>query len=272
MQKFSLKSVAITTLAVISLTACNQAPINTTESEQIPTNDVIQSEPENEVKEIKEIVFEEETDLYTIDVVSPEINWYPELNQYIKAMIDNDISSFKEEVTNDEWYEQDIEDPMMRHGYYSRFEIITFTSKLFSAKFNNSIYYGGAAHPMSYTNVINYDLEKNKNFEIADLFVEESPYVAALSDFCINDFNFRISQGDEWLGDSDWIAEGAGPKESNFIAFNLTAEGLLITFDAYQVAAYAAGPQEVLIPYSELQEILRDDLPLEFDYADYMYS
>jgi hypothetical protein len=31
---------------------------------------------------------------------------------------------------------------------------------------------------------------------------------------------------------------------------------LLITFDEYQVAAYAAGPQTVVVPYSELKGLI----------------
>jgi hypothetical protein len=32
-----------------------------------------------------------------------------------------------------------------------------------------------------------------------------------------------------------------------------------ITFDPYQVAAYAAGPQNVLVPFSALKEIIKPD-------------
>jgi hypothetical protein len=37
---------------------------------------------------------------------------------------------------------------------------------------------------------------------------------------------------------------------------------LQITFDAYQVAAYAAGPQEVVVSYSVLKPIIKPDGPL----------
>jgi len=43
---------------------------------------------------------------------------------------------------------------------------------------------------------------------------------------------------------------------------NLEAEGLRITFDPYQVAAYAAGPQVLFIPYSELQSISNPQGPI----------
>jgi hypothetical protein len=37
---------------------------------------------------------------------------------------------------------------------------------------------------------------------------------------------------------------------------------LLITFDEYQVAPYAAGPQKVAIPYSELRALINPQGPL----------
>jgi hypothetical protein len=42
----------------------------------------------------------------------------------------------------------------------------------------------------------------------------------------------------------------------------ITKKGLWITFDPYQVAAYAAGPQTVLVPYSALKDIIKPDGPV----------
>ena len=292
MNNLSVKFLVITSLFAIFSTGCEQAPtaivaesevdgqVNEEtieieeESLEIETELAIEEFEDDAISDDKftEIVINEETDFYVIDVIYPETKTFPELDKYIETKIMIDIENFKKDITNEEWYEQDIEDSAMRHGDFVRIEVLAFTPQLFSARIHNSIYYGGAAHPMPYTEVINYNLETNKNLLLSDFFVYGSDYIAELSDFCINDFNFRLSLGDEWLGDIEWIINGAGPEEINFRAFNLTPEGILITFDAYQVAAYAAGTQEVLIPYSELQEILRDDLPLEFDHEDYMYN
>jgi hypothetical protein len=37
---------------------------------------------------------------------------------------------------------------------------------------------------------------------------------------------------------------------------------LWVTFDPYQVAPYAAGPQYVLVPYSALKDIIKADGPI----------
>ena len=56
--------------------------------------------------------------------------------------------------------------------------------------------------------------------------------------------------------------EGAAPTPENYKSWNMQPDGLRITFDPYQVAAYAAGPQTVFVPYSELGDIMRPDGPL----------
>jgi hypothetical protein len=55
------------------------------------------------------------------------------------------------------------------------------------------------------------------------------------------------------------VIRGAGPLEKNFSVFNITKDGLLITFTTYQVASYADGPQEVFIPYRELKDYLNPE-------------
>jgi len=39
-------------------------------------------------------------------------------------------------------------------------------------------------------------------------------------------------------------------------------QGLLITFDTYQVAPGAAGPQKIVVPYSELTAVIDPQGPL----------
>ena len=38
--------------------------------------------------------------------------------------------------------------------------------------------------------------------------------------------------------------------------------GIGITFDAYQVGPYAAGPQFVMVPYSALKDIINPEGPI----------
>lgn len=134
---------------------------------------------------------------------------------------------------------------------------------IISVYFGNGTYAGGA-HPNANSFVLNYDLKNGKELSLADLFLPNSNYLKKISDYSIKDLK---KQGSDEFSDDEWIARGAGAKLENYRSWNLTEEGLQITFDQYQVAAYVAGPQEVTIPYSELRGILKT-----FDFAPLQYA
>lgn len=58
------------------------------------------------------------------------------------------------------------------------------------------------------------------------------------------------------MTDADWIASGTGENRANYQNFVLTDTELVFIFPPYQVAAYAAGPQEARIPLAELTDLL----------------
>jgi hypothetical protein len=115
-------------------------------------------------------------------------------------------------------------------------------------------YLPGAAHIHTTSRAINYDLQNGQPITLADLFRPGAPYLQTLSALSIQDLRERQLLGWE---------EGALPREENFQTWNLTPEGLLITFDEYRVASYTAGPQAVLIPYERLSDIADPDGPMK---------
>ncbi|MDQ3011120.1 MAG: DUF3298 and DUF4163 domain-containing protein [Acidobacteriota bacterium] len=122
---------------------------------------------------------------------------------------------------------------------------------------NFGIYnYTGGAHGNTNSVTINYDLNRGVILKLADLFQPNSNYLKVISGYCAKE----IKKSD--MTDAEWIRGGASPKAGNYRSWNITPEGLQITFDAYQVAAYAAGPQEVVVPYSALKTITKPDGPL----------
>lgn len=108
-------------------------------------------------------------------------------------------------------------------------------------RFSEETFTGGA-HPSHYTKTFNYDLKNNKILKLADLFKPNSKYLQKLS---------KLSK--EKLEDNLDFEDGIKPLAKNFSNFLITPKGLIIYFNEYQVASYAAGPQEILIPYSELK-------------------
>ncbi len=117
---------------------------------------------------------------------------------------------------------------------------------LWSLKFNFSGYAAGAAHPYLYSITVNYDLGQGRQLLLSDLFLPNSDYLKTISNYCIA----QLSKRDIGF---DGFSQGAEPTSENYRNWNITRDGLMITFDEYQVAPYAAGPQTIVVPYSELQ-------------------
>lgn len=126
---------------------------------------------------------------------------------------------------------------------------------LWSFKFDFSFFTAGAAHPGLYSLTVNYDLGQGRQLALSDLFLPNSNYLETISNTCIAELKKQP------YSDSFFL-DGAKPTPENYRNWNLTTDGLMITFDEYQVAPYAAGPQTVVVPYSELMGVIDPQGPL----------
>ncbi len=127
------------------------------------------------------------------------------------------------------------------------------TSGLLSVLYKINYYVSGAAHPNQYALSLNLDIANARALKLADLFKSGTNYLQVLSNYCIQDLKKRNAL--EW-------DTGALPGEENYRTWNITPDGLLISFDPYEVASYAMGPQAVTIPYADLKEIIDPTGPL----------
>jgi hypothetical protein len=113
----------------------------------------------------------------------------------------------------------------------------------------------GGAHPATFHRSFNYDLQAGEFLELQDLFLPGAPYLERIAGLSLASLRAR----DQVFPDFE---SGAAAQPENYAVWNLAPAGLLILFEEYQVAPYAAGPQEVEIPYHELGELLDPDGPL----------
>jgi hypothetical protein len=135
------------------------------------------------------------------------------------------------------------------------YELLSPPGDILSLKFNVSGYSDGAAHPYHYSQTLTFDLGHGEKINLERLFLRGTDYLQPISDYC----KAQLSKRDIAF---DAFVTGADPTQENYRNWNLTRDGLLITFDEYQVAPYAAGPQTVLIPYAALKDILDPQGPL----------
>jgi len=171
-------------------------------------------------------------------------------NQRLTALVSKEVDTFRQNFLQNTA-------PTVNNGSSLdvTYKLVWQSGDLWSIKFDFSFYSDGAAHPGLYSITLNYDLGQGKELALADLFLPNSSFLEVISTYCIAE----LSKQPFFDGP---FSEGAQPTPENYHNWNMTPDGLLITFDEYQVAPYAAGPQTVTVPYNTLKSILNPHGPL----------
>jgi Protein of unknown function (DUF3298)/Deacetylase PdaC len=181
-------------------------------------------------------------------------------NQLAHALVTKKVAGFKKDMAGEESEEPRPEGSMGSDLTVS-FTVTLAQDDLVSIKFDVGSYYQGAAHPNSYSDVLNYDLKNGQQLKLSDLFKPGAKYLQAIATYCIADLKKQMKASDGSV-DNEIIERGAAPTAKNYQSWNITKRGLGINFDAYQVGPYAAGPQFVLVPYANLKELINPDGPV----------
>jgi hypothetical protein len=127
--------------------------------------------------------------------------------------------------------------------------------QVLSILFEVVTYFGGA-HPGMHHQAINFDFSSGRFLGLEDLFRPDVDYLSVIADYSIQE----LKKNQEILFED--FEQYASPEPENYSVWSLTPQGLLIIFEEYQVAPYAAGPQSVLVPYSALEGVLDPDGPV----------
>jgi hypothetical protein len=171
-------------------------------------------------------------------------------NQRISDLVEKEV---------DVWRQGFLQNPVppMTSGSFLEvtYTLISQYDEIWSLKFDFHFYSDGAAHPGSYSMTINYDLGRGGELALGDLFLSGSSYLEAISEYCIAE----LSKQPFFDGA---FTTGADPTLENYRNWNIMPEGLMITFDTYQVAPGAAGPQVVVVPYDRLKSLANPQGPL----------
>jgi Protein of unknown function (DUF3298) len=199
--------------------------------------------------------------MYEVAAYYPQINGSSnpnteKLNELMRVLVTRKVAEFRKEMvpTPDD---EPRPEGSMGSDLNVAYSVALAQDDLTSIEFDVGSYYQGAAHPNSYSEVINYDLKNGKQLKLADLFKPGSNYLQSISKYCIEDLK-KQAKG---LVD-DQIKSGASPTTKNYQSWTITRKGLGINFDAYQVGPYAAGPQFVLVPYSAIKDVINSDGPI----------
>jgi hypothetical protein len=183
---------------------------------------------------------------------------FEKFNQVARGLVMKKVSGFKKDMAPAEG-EEPRPEGSMGSNLNVAYTLFLAQDDLVSVKFDVGSYYQGAAHPNSYSDVINYDLKNGKQLKLGDLFKPGSKYLQQIANYAIADLKKQAK--DKGLIDGE-IENGAAPLAKNYQSWIITKKGLGITFDAYQVGPYAAGPQSVMVPYSALKEVINPEGPV----------
>ncbi len=118
--------------------------------------------------------------------------------------------------------------------------------EVLTARLSTNAYTGGA-HPNAYTGYISFDRKTGHALRLTEMVSDTAALLQQVEQA------FRQKQG---LGpQQDLEAEGYFLRDGRFflpdnIAFGRT--GLICYYNPYEIAAYAEGPIEIVIPYSQL--------------------
>lgn len=200
--------------------------------------------------EVKKKEIKETGKGYTIDVFYPETN-SSAVTKYMEDFVTDAVAQFKNDTS---W----ITDPNLPKDE-SSIQVslgIDYTSSrargVQTYIFTDAQDTGGA-HGIATTTTFSF-LKTGEVVTMKNLFTDETAGMKALSDYAINEIKNRN------ISDDTWISQGAGPLEENYKSFVVGDEGITIYFDPYQVAAYAAGTQQVTVPFSVLRPYLNPDV------------
>ena len=205
--------------------------------------------------------------MYEIEAFYPQITGgnnpnFEKFNQLVRSLVTKEVAEFRKEMSPKE-EEEPRPEGSMRSDLNVAYSVALAQDDLASIQFDVGSYYQGAAHPNSFTAVVNYDLKNGKQLKLADVFKPGSKFLQAISAYCISDLKKQgKAKGPDSMLDDSSIQSGAGPTLKNYQSWTITKKGLGINFDSYQVAPYAAGPQFVMVPYSVIKEHVSPDGPL----------
>ncbi len=167
-------------------------------------------------------------------------------NTLIQALMDAEQKTFLDGIADiEEWRSANM--PDIRSTLDNAVTITYNDHSLVSVHFEFFTYTAGAAHPFSYSKTLTYDMNTRQVVGLEQLFTSGSDWMNAISSYCINDLTARGVYE---------FPEGAIPTSENYSRWSITPDGLVIYFDPYQVAAYAAGSQQVTIPYMSLADYI----------------
>lgn len=192
---------------------------------------------------------------YTLTASTPQLNGSDDprvkaFNQRLSDLVEKEVDIWRQ------GFRELPVTPLSNGSFFNlTYTLASQYDEIWSLKFDLSYYSDSAAHPGDHSLTLNYDLSQSRELTLDDLFLPNSNYLEAISAFCIAELSRQMFFEEPF-------SDGAQPTSNNYRNWNIAPEGLMITFDTYQVGPGAAGPQRVMVPYEQLSAEIDPQGPL----------
>ena len=188
----------------------------------------------------------EENKNYIVEINYPNIK-SKQLLAYTDDYIKNKKKEFKEEIS--------MEDVLNGSKYEFKADYeITDNNNILGLHLNISEYTGGA-HRVRYDKSYYYNKESDEIVSLKD-FLEKDISLDKLANLSYY-YVMKYSDDNNLNFDKEGVKEGLSCNLNNFEHFNFIDDGLEFIFPPYQIAYYAAGEIKIVIPYDELNGIIK---------------
>jgi hypothetical protein len=149
-------------------------------------------------------------------------------------------------------FKKDDPSSVMYYILDSYVKVVNQDSALVAMEYGGYTFQGGA-HGSAFTGFINWDASNNREVTLNDIF--KKGYQPQL-----NKIAEKIFRRNEKLKDTSSLARDYFFKDNKFALndnYSVTPLGLRFMYNQYEIKPYAAGQTELLIPYSEIKQLMR---------------
>lgn len=236
----------------------NQPPVDTNQPDAVQNTTI--------TTETKAYFEENKDENYKFDIKYPEFSSFKnaeaqtKVNADIKNKVLAERDEFKKTLNCKGTPDDDqVGNPCVFNTEFNAHVIVN--NKILSVPLQN-YYYTQGAHGSVLIWFANYDIETGEAVDFKNVFIGD--YVKFIADYSKAELVKKIGTGTNAMSDTDWIQRGTDFAVAENYEGNIgfKSDGITVVFQQYQVAAYAAGPQTVFIPYTALTSIISPTGPL----------
>ena len=173
----------------------------------------------------------------------------PSIEEAVNAFTKSEIKKYKREICGSTPESKIIGESWMNHEYFTKNKILYNAHGILS--YSNYVYtFTGGAHGMNTTSCFVYDFYENQEIGINSIFEEE--YIDEV--LALIKEQLALHQGAESI-DMSYVNV-----TENFYVDN---EGMHWIYNPYEIAPYAVGAIEVVLPYSKIENYFIENTPIK---------